>query len=85
MTCVGDAVVLCSAMLCDMWICYYMRLCIYVISAGLLRLFGHDSIFWPRGSGLRTARRNVFCRGRLALNDEKCVSLVNRVLAYQGT
>ena len=62
-----------------------MLLCIYVISAGLLRLFGRVGVFWPRGSGLRTARRNVFCRGYLALNDGKCVSLVNRVFAYQCT
>ena len=81
MTCVGDAVMLCSIMLYDMWICYCMMLCICVTCAGLLRLFGHDGIFWPRGSGLRAARRNVFCRGRLALDDEKCVSLVSRVLA----
>ena len=47
MTCVGDAVMLCSTMLYDVWICYCMLLCIYVISAGLFRLFGRVGIFWP--------------------------------------
>ena len=41
----------------------------------------HVGMFWPRGSGFGAARRNVFGRGRLAWNDVKCVSLVNRVLA----
>ena len=81
MTCVGDAVMLCSTVLDDVWICYDMLICIYATSGELMGLISHDGMFWPRGSGLRVVRRNVFSRGRLARNDAKCVSLVNRVLA----
>ena len=81
MTCVGDVVMLCGIMLYDVWTCCCMLICIYAMCAGLLRLIGHVGIFWPKGSGLRTARRNVFSRGRLVCNDVRRVSLVNRVLA----
>ena len=81
MTCVGDAVMLCSIILYDMWRCYCMLVCIHASCAGLLRLIGLVGILRPRGSGLSEARLNVFNRGRFALNDVRCVSLVNRVLA----
>ena len=85
MTCVGDAVMLCGIILYGVMICCFMLICICASHAGLLCLIGRDGAFWPGGSGLRTAWRNVFCRGRLASNDGRFVSLVNRVLAYQVT
>ena len=81
MTCVCDAVMLYSIGLYDMLIWYCMLICIYAYRAGLLCLIGRDSVFWPRGSGLRKARRNVFRRGRFTLNDSRNVSMVNRVFA----
>ena len=81
MTCVCDAVMLYGIRLYDMLICYFMLICIYTSDAGLLILIGRDGVFWTRGSGLVTARRNMFCRGCLALNDVRRVLMVNRVLA----
>ena len=81
MTCVCDAVMLYGIMLYDMLICYCMLICIYAHRAGLLCLICRDGVFWPRGSGLRKARRNMFRRGRFTLNDARDVSMVNRVLA----
>ena len=85
MTCIGDAVMLCSDMLDDMLVCYCMMICIYVSRAGLLCLIGRDGLLWPIGSGLRVVRRKLFGRGHLVVNKGRCVSLVNRVLAYQVT
>ena len=81
MACVGDPVMLCSIVLYDMWRCYGMLICIHASCSGLLRLIGLVGILWPRGSGLSEARLNVVSRGSFALNDVRCVSLVNRVLA----
>ena len=72
-----DAVILCSTMLYGVWIFYDMLICILSTCGGLLGLTSHVGMFWPRGSGLRVVRRNVFSCGRLARNDVKCVSLVN--------
>ena len=77
----GDSIMLCTAGLYDMLIYCCMLICINASCAGLMRLIGYDGVFWPEGSGLGTARRNVFCRGCFALSDVGCVSLVVRVLA----
>ena len=81
MICIGDAIMLCTARSYDMLICCCMLICIYAFRAGLMRLIGRDGVFWPEGSGLGTARRNVFSRGCFASSGVGCVSLVVRVLA----
>ena len=78
---IGDAIMLCTAKLYDMLICCCMMICIVASCAGLIRLIGRDEMFWPRGAGLRTPRRNAFCRGHLASNDVRRVPMVVRVLA----
>jgi hypothetical protein len=83
--CVDDAVMFCSVMLNDMFVCYCILICTYVSRAGLLYLIGRDGRLWPTGAGLWGVRRNMFSRGRLVVNEERCVSVVNRVLAYQVT
>ena len=81
MTCVCDAVMLYGIKLYDMLICYCMLICIDAYRVGLLCLICRDGVFWPRGSGLSEAWRNMFCHGRLTLNDAMIVSMVNRVFA----
>ena len=85
MTCVCDAVMLCSVVFDDVWISCCMMMCIYVSCAGLLCLIGRDGLFWPIRPGVWTVRRNLFGRGRFALNEERWFSLVNRVLALHVT
>ena len=81
MLCIGDAIMLCIAKLYDMSICCCLLICIDASRAGLIRLIGRDEMFWPRGAGLGTPRRNAFCRGHLASNDVRRVPMVVRVLA----
>ncbi len=85
MTCIGDAVMLCSDMLNDMLVCYCMMICICVSRVGLLCLIDRDGRLGPIGAGLRVVRLNVFSRGHWVVNEVRWVSMVNRVLAYQVT
>ena len=81
MMCVGDTVMLCNAMLDDMSICDCVVLCKYVFRVGSLCIIGCERLLWPRGSDLRTARRNMFGPGRYGLNEQRCVYLVDQVAA----
>ena len=85
MMCVGDTVMLCNAMLDDVSICDCVVLCNYVLRVGLLCIIGCERLLWPRWSNLRTVWRNMFGPGRYGLNEQRYVSLVDRVLAYQVT
>ena len=82
MTCVRDTIMLCSVILFDMLICHCMMKDIIVSCVGLSCLIDHDDLLWPRGSGFEAARRNMLGPGCFG---GECVSLVNRVLAYQVT
>ncbi len=78
--CVGDSVMLYSVMMYDILLCYCMLICNCVPLAELLCLIGRDRLLWPRGSCLRMAWL-MFGHGRFGLEDERCVSLVDQVLA----
>ena len=79
--CVGDSVMLYSVMMYDIFLCYCMLIYNCVPLAELLCLIGRGRLLWPRGSGLSTAWRSMFGHGHFGLEDERCVSLVDRVLA----